>query len=187
MTSAVEHPAPIVWITGLSGAGKTTLANAAAALLRADGRAPVVLDGDAVRRALDPEPLAVRHDREQRLRRAFRLAAMARDAALRGAPVVVATISLFHAVQRANRRGNARYAEVLLTAGLDVLRARNPQRYGACGFAGDADVVGVDIRPEFPVEPELTLVQNFSWADLAAHARQVVALVHRLERPESPP
>jgi len=187
MTSAAEVSAPIVWITGLSGAGKTTLANAAAALLRADGRSPVVLDGDEVRRTLDPEHLAVRHDREQRLRRAFRLAAMAKDAALHGTPVIVATISLFHAVQRANRSGSTRYAEVLLSAGLDVLRARNPQRYGAAGCAGEADVVGVDIHPEFPVRPELALAQHFAWTDLAVHALQVVALVHRLEYLESIP
>lgn len=186
MTSVADHvtpgPGPVVWITGLSGTGKTTLANAAAALLGDEGRAPVLLDGDDVRRALDPEDLAGRHDREQRLRRAFRLATMASDAAQDGATVLVATISLFHEVQCANRARNARYAEVLLTADFETLRARNPRRYGGFGHPGEPDVVGVHIRPEFPAGPELMLVQRFHRNELATHAAQVVALVRSLER-----
>jgi len=166
-------PAPIVWITGLSGTGKTTLANAVRDQLATEGVRALLLDGDAVRHALDSPEDLVRHDYDARVRRAWRLARLARLAANQGFPVIVATISLLHAVQAWNRAGRSVYCEVLLSAEIDVLKQRDPGLYGQ-GSAGSANVVGIDIVPEFPLRPELLLAQRFVDSDLAVHARQVV-------------
>ena len=171
MTSVIEGAAPaapILWITGLSGAGKSTLAQAVVSRLRGEGLRPLLLDGDGVREAL--EPLAseeARHEHTQELRtaRAWRLARLARLAAGQGVPVVVATISMLHVVQAWNRAAVVPYAEILLQADLEILRRRKPALYGESA----EHVVGIDIAPEFPLQPEAVLQQSFDPADLPLH------------------
>ena len=173
-------PEPIIWITGLSGTGKSTLARAVVDALRAEGTRALLLDGDSLRAMLEEPGEAMRHDRTRRLARAERIAVLARLAAAQGIPVVVATISLFHVVQGSNRARAPRYAEVLLTAEIEALRRRDPDLYGAGDGPAQPDVVGVDIAPEFPVNAELVIAQRFLNEDLLDHVAQVVMLFRTL-------
>jgi adenylylsulfate kinase len=188
MTSAGDSgravaAAAIVWITGLSGTGKTTLARAVIDALNEQGEQALLLDGDVVRTTLETHDEALLHDRNRRLRRAHRIASLARMTATQGIPVIVATVSLFREVQQWNRAGPGPFGEVLLTADLDVLRQRNPKLYGARGRRGEPDVVGIDITPEFPVNPEVVIAQSFEHFSLPNHVMEVVALYRRLSRP----
>jgi adenylylsulfate kinase len=173
-------PAPIVWITGLSGTGKTTLARSVVRVLRRLGEHPVLLDGDAVRKALDPPGIASRHDRVRRLERGRRMSALAHHAALQGTPAVVATISLFHEVQHTNRALGVPYGEVLLTADLSVLKERNPRLYGGACQGAEINVVGLDILAEYPIGPDLVIAQRFHSSDLPIHVEQVVGVFRGL-------
>ena len=175
-TQAVEVPAPILWITGLSGSGKSTLATAVVQALRARRATPLLLDGDAVREAFEPEQSNVDHGAAQRLKRAWRLARLARFAASQGVPVVVATISLVHSVQAWNRSGSAPYAEVLLSADIQVLRLRNPALYGDDMRHPPRHVVGLDIKAQYPLEPELIIEQCFDRQYLHEQVQQTLAL-----------
>lgn len=190
MTSVVDpgwpvSPAPILWITGLAGTGKSTLARAVVAALRRDGARPLLLDGDELRRSLDAAEEETDHRPSTRLRRAWRVARLARMASQQGIPVVVATISLLHAVHAWNRDGDSPYAEVLLEADPHQLRQRRPALYGSTASAGAVDVVGVDLVAEFPLRPDLVLPPrddddidswlqsvNALWARLAASGSQ---------------
>jgi adenylylsulfate kinase-like enzyme len=173
-------PAPLLWITGLSGVGKSTLAHAFAQRLAARGIPIRTIDGDALREH-DPVALRDRHDPVQRKRRAWRIAQLAHAEAARGSAVVVATISLWHEVQRWNRRSNARYAEVLLEAPLALLRTRQPALYGSDACAPPPHVWGLDLAPEYPATPELRLPQDFSATSLAFQLERVQALWLRLQ------
>lgn len=179
-------PAPILWITGLSGAGKSTLARAFVRELQVQGQCPLLLDGDALRDALEPPGQAMNHHVEMRMQRAWRLAKLARLAALQGVPVVVATISLFHVVQSWNRMGPTPYAEVLLHASLETLRERKPERYGSVNNPPLRDLVGIDIVAEFPREPELLIMQRFVPEDLSGHCSRVLALWQSLMQRQVP-
>ncbi len=178
MTSVIEAPAPaapVLWITGLSGAGKSTLAQAVVARLRGEGQRPLLLDGDGVREALEPltsEGARHEHTPDLRVARAWRLARLARLAAGQGVPVVVATISMLHAVQAWNRAGAVPYAEILLHADLETLKQRKPALYSEKATC----VVGMDIVPEFPLKPEFVLQQSFDPADLPSYCEAAIRI-----------
>ncbi len=139
----------LIWITGLPGVGKSTLARSVAGALRARGEPVVVLDGDHLRRVLGHEG---GYERDQRLRLGLTYARIAAWLAAEGIVVVAAVVALFGAVHAANRAAGTRYLEVLLRAPESLRLTR----------AGDRDDtmnprIGVEIEPEWPLSPDLTL------------------------------
>src|ERR1700683_4598154 len=90
----------VYWITGLSGAGKSTIGRALAADLEASGSRGVFLDGDTLRAAVSTD---LGYSAEYRRSAAMRNGMLCRMLAEQGLDVVCSTISLFHDVQRWNR------------------------------------------------------------------------------------
>ncbi len=141
----------IIWITGLSGAGKTTLAKAVVEQLH-DTKVPcVLLDGDAFRAAVGDATTG--YDKESRLQNAQRLARFAKLLESQQLTVVVATISLFHAIHTWNRQHFNQYVEVLLEADLSTLKTQDPKGL----YANNQQLAGLDIPVEFPTAPHLTI------------------------------
>ena len=171
-------PVPVLWITGLAGSGKTTLARGVAERLRAAGHQPLLLDGDEVTQALEGDAQAhpVSYEAQLRMHRAWRIARLAALAARQAVPPIVATVSLFHAVQRWNRAQAAPLVEVLLKAPMEMLAEHRPHLYGGPVRAGAQHVVGLDIPAQYPERPELVLLQGFHRADLAGHVERCVDL-----------
>lgn len=159
----------VIWITGLAGAGKTTVANEVAQALRASGRSLAHLDGDAIREAIrDPR---TGHDRESRLANAYRISRLARLLEQQGLWVVVSTMSLFSEIHSWNRREFMEYVEVLLDTPLEELRKRDQKGL----YSGsDGNVVGVDLQPELPRQPDLILDNS--------HAASPTQLAQRIIR-----
>ena len=102
-------PGRVFWITGLSGAGKTTLGQELRSRLRASGRPVAFLDGDALRTAIAED---LGHSAGNRRQSAMRNARLCRLLAEQGSDVICATISLFHEVQRWNRENIPDYREI---------------------------------------------------------------------------
>jgi adenylylsulfate kinase-like enzyme len=139
----------LIWLTGLSGAGKSTVAELLDRRLRADGLTPVRLDGDRLRAIM---PVRLGYAPEDRRRLARWYSRLAAELAGQGHLVICATISLFHEVHAWNRAHVTNYLEVWLRAPVTELRTRRDALYG-----GTSDVVGVGIEPEFPVQPDLVI------------------------------
>lgn len=155
----------VIWITGLAGSGKTTVATALVPRLRQRGAAVVLLDGDELRRTIATD---LGYDLTDRRAAAERYARLARALALQGLTVVVATISMFESVRRWNRRRMPRYCEVYLrrAPGAPFRRRRRP--------AGAARLeVGVDLPFEEPRHPDLV------FDDATANVAAVVARIAR--------
>jgi len=122
--SALTAPAPVLWLTGLSGAGKSTVAQATCQRLHAQCRHAVVLDGDELRRGLTRDLGFSAADRAENVRRTAEVARLMADA---GLIVIVALISPFRA-DRALARAlfePGRFIEVFIDTALDVAEARD--------------------------------------------------------------
>ena len=166
-------PGRVFWITGLSGAGKTTVGRELSSRLRAAGHPVVFLDGDALR-AVIAEDLG--HSAGHRRRSAMRNARLCRLLSAQGADVVCATISLFHEVQHWNRENIPGYREIYLRVPIDELRRRDSKGIYAGAERGDArDVVGLDVPAEAPESPDLVL-DNYEALDVATAVDRILAV-----------
>ena len=169
-------PGRVFWITGLSGAGKTTVGRGLWSRLRAAGRPVTFLDGDALRSVIAED---LGHSAGGRRRSAMRNARLCRLLAEQGADVVCATISLFHEVQRWNRENIPGYREIYLRVPIDELRRRDSKGIYAGAERGDArDVVGLDVPAEAPEAPDLVL-DNYGLLDVATAVDYIVAVCDR--------
>jgi adenylylsulfate kinase len=138
----------VIWITGLSGAGKTTLAHALLPLLP---QPRLFLDGDVMREAL--ALLAGGYAREERLKLALTYARLAKLIADQGVAVVCATISLFHDVHGWNRDNLPGYCEIFLDVPEDVRMRRDYKKV----YQAEEAVVGKTLIPELPLHPDIRL------------------------------
>ena len=162
------EPGWVFWVTGLAGAGKTTVAAFLVDRLRAMSRPAVLLDGDELRAAFEHELDYTLDDRRRAARRYSRLA---RLIASQGVDVVVATISMFHACRAWNRRHCERYVEIYLRGAAATLASR--RRLRRAGRARpDCNVVGLDLPFEEPEAADL-VVETDDFTDGTAVARHV--------------
>ncbi len=163
----------VIWLTGYSGAGKTTIARRMAGLLCEQGLCPVLLDGDQVREAINDT--ACGHDPKARLENAYRICRLARLLSEQGHPVIVATMSLFHEVHAWNRANLPEYFEVLVKTSLDVARSRDPKGlYSRLEAGEEKNLPGMDLTPEFPLAPHLVLENDEDCTDVSCQAQRIL-------------
>lgn len=139
----------VIWITGLSGTGKSLLAVRVVERLRARSDSAILLDGDTLREILGVRGMDAR-TREQLALRYSRLAWLI---AGQGFTVVVATISLRHSVHASNRKQDGHYLEVLLQTAEVLRRGRSSDGKGG-------PRVGIEIDAEIPLAPHLKLIND---------------------------
>ena len=181
------HAGCVVWFTGLSGSGKSTVANLVDKLLYEAGVHSFVLDGDNVRHGLNASPamlaaygasfanrFGLTFSPEDRTENIRRVGAVADLFAAAGLVTLTAFVSPYRADRAAVRaRVNASrpgsFVEVFVDAPLTVCEARDPKGLYKKARAGElANFTGVEDAYEPPENPELRL-------DAAAHAPEVLA------------
>jgi len=151
--NSVSAAGSVIWLTGLSGAGKTTLAEAVAARLRERGARVEVLDGDTVREHLSKGLGFSREDRDTNIRRiAFVAMLLARN----GVVVVVAAISPYRATREEARAQIERFLEVHVDCPLDELVRRDTKGLYAGALGGKvSQLTGVSDPYEEPLSPDV--------------------------------
>jgi cytidine diphosphoramidate kinase len=179
-TEYEPEPGRVFWITGLSGAGKTTVGRESWKRLRAAGHAVTFLDGDALRSVIAED---LDHSVSSRRVSAMRNARLCRLLAAQGTDVICATISMFHEVQRWNRENIPNYREIYLRVPLDELRRRDSKGIYAAAERGDTrHVVGLDVPAELPEAPDLVL-DNYGALDVATAVDRILALARISHKP----
>jgi cytidine diphosphoramidate kinase len=169
----------LVWITGLSGAGKTTLGTVLAENLRKDVPGVIHLDGDQLRSALGN---VFGHSREERVKLAKLYSKICVELVNHGNVVVMSTIALYHQVHESNRTAlSDKYLEIFLDVPIEVLKDRNSKKI----YSLKQNVVGSDQHPEFPLNPHLVL-QNHTKEHLLTNVELLEREIRKvLERQKS--
>ena len=149
------HEGCVVWLTGLPGAGKTTIARALEAQWRAEGTPVEVLDGDEIRATLSPELGFSPQDRELHNRRVIYLAKLL---SRNGVIALVSLISPYRAVRDAARAELGRFVEVWVKASVEECIRRDPKGHYKRALNGqNPQMTGVQAPYEPPEHPELVL------------------------------
>lgn len=147
----------IIWFTGLSGSGKSTIANLVEKRLTAEGRHVYILDGDNVRHGLNQDLGFTDADRVENIRRVAEVARLMADA---GLIVIVSFISPFRNERRMARElaGDIRFTEVFMDTPLEICARRDPKGLYAKARAGDLkNFTGIDSPFERPEEADVVL------------------------------
>lgn len=147
----------VIWITGLSGAGKTTVARQVVEHLRTQKKNVIFLDGDELREVFGATSHNEKnHGREGRINLALQYSRLCGVLAYQGFTVVIATISLFREVHDWNRRNLPGYFEVYLKVPLEELRRRDPKGIYRKHQAGELKhVAGLDLDVDEPEKPDI--------------------------------
>jgi bifunctional enzyme CysN/CysC len=171
--AAMKGQKPVVlWFTGLSGAGKSTIANLVERALTAEGRHTYLLDGDNVRHGLNRDLGFTDADRVENIRRVAETARLFVDA---GLIVLVSFISPFRSERQAARRllADGQFVEIFVDTPLDVCMTRDPKGLYLKAKAGELKhFTGVDSAYEAPDGAELRL--ETVGRDATAVAEEVV-------------
>jgi bifunctional enzyme CysN/CysC len=170
-----------VWLTGLSGSGKSSVAVELERRLVASGRPAYLLDGDNLRHGLNADLGFSAADRAENVRRVGEVARLLADA---GVVAVVSLVSPYRAdrdrVRAVHDEAGLPFIEVFVDTPLAVCEARDPKGMYAKARAGEiTGFTGVDDPYEAPASPDLLLRPEDG--DAAAQASTILALLERLE------
>jgi adenylylsulfate kinase len=168
-TTGVRQTGATVWLTGLPSAGKTTIAHAAASVLRAAGRRVEVLDGDAVRESLSAGLGFSRADRETNIDRiGFVADLLARNGVLVLAAVISPYATARDRVRERHADSGTAFFEVYVATPVAECAARDVKGLYARQAAGElVGLTGVDDVYEPPPRPDLVIETTGSVADSA--------------------
>ena len=155
----IGHRGAVVWFTGLSGAGKSTIAQAVERELFARGMHTYVLDGDNIHHGLNSNLGFSPQDRVENIRRVSEVAKLMADS---GVITITAFISPYRMDRRRAREialsGNAEFIEVFVDAPLEVCEARDPKNLYKKARAGEIrEFTGIDAPYEAPEDPEIVV------------------------------
>lgn len=175
----MPHRPAVLWFTGLSGAGKSTIANLVEVGLHARGIHTLMLDGDNVRHGLNRDLGFTEEDRVENIRRIGEVAKLMTEA---GIIVLCSFISPFRAERRMVRESldEGEFIEIFVDTPLDVCIARDPKGLYRRALAGQIkNFTGIDQAYEIPENAEVHLLAADKDAD--ALADEVIETLQRLK------
>ncbi|MDC7226147.1 MAG: adenylyl-sulfate kinase [Spirochaetales bacterium] len=171
------HPGRVIWFTGLSGSGKSTIAHELDLRLNRKGIHTYILDGDNIRSRLNSDLGFSDRDRAENIRRIAETAALFADA---GIVVITAFISPFRA-GREHARGllpRGRFIEVFVNCPLETAEARDPKGLYKKARRGEIpDFTGINSPYEEPLNPEIIIDSGNQSVDEAVEA--VIAYLNK--------
>lgn len=145
----------VIWLCGLSGAGKTTIGNALYDRIKGRAANLVILDGEELRKALGGD---LGHDAESRRVNSVRIANLCHLLDLQGIHVICCAMTIVPEAQELNRQWLSGYCEILLDVDLDTLIKRDPKGLYKKALSGKIkNVAGVDIPFVAPKSPQLVI------------------------------
>lgn len=159
----LKQKSPVIWLTGLSGSGKSTIANELAIKLQEKGKLAYILDGDNIRMGLNKDLGFSDDDRKENIRRIAEVAKLLSDA---GMIVITAFISPFREERERAKDiiGRDNFLEVYVKADLEVCEERDPKGLYKKARAGEIkQFTGIDSPYEEPIN-DFKVVNSSEWS-----------------------
>lgn len=182
--SAHGHRGAVLWFTGLSGSGKSTIAHRVERMLIERGAFAYVLDGDNIRHGLNSDLGFAQKDRVENIRRIGEVARLFADA---GGLILSAFISPYREDRDRVRRlmGPGEFIEVFVDTPLEICEARDPKGLYKKARAGEiSNFTGLDAPYEAPTSPEVHLeTENLSVDEAAGRVVRYLEQQHVLGEP----
>ena len=167
----------VIWLIGLSGSGKTTIAKELLSIMKPKTPHLVHLDGDVLRDVWGDRP---GHTVSGRALNAHRISHLCRMLDRQGIHVIASVLSNFPEWQAWNREHFSRYYEVFLDVPISVVEERDTKGiYAAYQAGNESNVVGKDIAFVPPTSPDLILDSSGRAGDAGALAQQIIDAMQR--------
>lgn len=170
MELKLQNHLPVFWLTGLSGSGKTSIADGLALKVREMGIAVQILDGDVLRNGINSDLGFSIEDRKENVRRTAEIARLISDA---GIFVIVCLISPTTEMRNMARKiiGIEKFREIFIDAPVEICEIRDVKGlYKKARKSGSRDFTGIGSPYERPVDPDLlidtanqTLEESLDW------------------------
>jgi adenylyl-sulfate kinase len=154
----------IIWLTGLSGAGKSTIAAGLAKKLIQDGIRPLVIDGDLLRENLSRDLGYSHHDRMENIRRAASIALLADKSGITSICALISPLARERAAAREIAASqDIKFLEVFVSTPIHECESRDPKGLYKRARNGEIpNFTGIDSPYEMPSSPDLTIVTHES-------------------------
>ena len=145
----------VIWLTGLSGSGKSTIAKVLETRLKSLGLEVEYLDGDELRRSISPDTGFSRHDRELHCRRVTHISDLL---AKHGIIVIVALVSPYKSIRDYARINIRSFVEVWVKCSIEICMKRDPKKLYQNAIEGKiSNMTGIQDPYETPANPEIVL------------------------------
>ena len=163
----------VLWLIGLSGTGKTTLAREVITGVNKETRNTILIDGDMIREIFGND---LGYSTEDRLLNAQRICQLGKFLDDQGINVVCAILSIFPETREWNRKNIENYYEVFIDTPIEVLIQRDSKGiYGKYKLGEITEVAGMDIKFPIPDNADLVIENSKSKEELLNYAKPIIA------------
>lgn len=163
----------VIWLCGLSGAGKSTIGALLYSKLKMSFPNLVLLDGDELRSAYNGRTGYTKDDRDENSTTIANLCAILDSQNIH---VIVCAVTISQDAQKLNRDRFSAYFEIFVDATLDTLKARDPKGIYAAAVAGEIkNVAGVDQNYAPPANPHLAIDNNIALSDVSLIVDKIIS------------
>ena len=144
----------VFWITGLSGSGKTSIANKIKKDITKKYGPTIILNGDDIRNIFNLKKFDIKH----RLKLALSYSKLCKSISDQKINIIFPTVSMFNKVRSYNRKNIKNYFEIYIKANIKkIIKERKKKIY----YKSKINIVGLDIKPELPKKPDIIVLNNF--------------------------
>ncbi len=144
----------VFWITGLSGAGKTSLANGIKKKIRKKFGPTLVINGDDLRKIFKLN----KYDKSSRLEYTKQYSQFVKFITNQGVNVIFTVVGLFDRIRTWNRKNINNYVEIFIRTNVSKIKKKRKKRI----YLGKThEIVGIQIKPEFPKRPDIIINNDF--------------------------
>lgn len=144
----------LIWITGLSGSGKTFIANKLKKKIKNKGLNFILINGDNIRKIFKLN----KYDYKNRLKYSYSYSQLCKLITDQGTNIIITTIAMFDEIRNWNRKNIEKYFEIYIKCKKRNLIKKNKKNLY---LSDKINVVGKDLAPQYPKNPDLVINNNF--------------------------